>query len=173
MGEKRITGKIVKIQPAGSMAVIAADKPVSENIISSVKVYFIEIDGKPVPFFPESAEVRGNNTILVTFADYKDVVWLRKLTGCRVTIYAGENQEEETFSLNDLAGYTFTAAGENLKGHVTGVTDNNGSIILEVLTPKGKSILVPFHEDFVTEINSEKRALTMQLPEGLTDLNAD
>lgn len=173
MGEKRITGKIVKIQPAGSVAVIAADKPVTENIISTVKVYFIEIDGKQVPFFPESAEVRGNNTILVTFADYKDVVWLRKLTGCRVTIPAGEDQEEEPFNVYDLAGYTLIAAGENLKGRVTGVTDNNGSIILEVLTGKGITILVPFHEDFVTEISSEKRAITMQLPEGLADLNAE
>ncbi|NMC41678.1 MAG: hypothetical protein GYA43_11010 [Bacteroidales bacterium] len=171
MEKNTITGRIVKILPAGSKAVIATDKPVTEKLISSVKVYFIEIEGKPVPFFPEYAEVRGENTILVRFEDYTDIERLRTLAGCRVQIRSDEKHQKQPFTVSELKGYRLTDTGKNMTGIITTVTDNNGNILLDVNTEKGKTILIPFHNDFVEEINPEKREIKMHLPEGLSDLN--
>lgn len=171
MEENTITGRIVKILPAGSKAVIATDKPVTGELISSVKVYLIEIEGKYVPFFPESAEAKGDNTILVRFEDYTDPLRLRTLSGCRVIIPSEEKHDKQPFSIFDLAGYKLTDTGKNLSGLITKVTDNNGNILLEVSTGKGKTILISYHKDFVAEINPGNREIKMHLPEGITDLN--
>lgn len=131
------------------------------------------IDGILVPFFFEEYRFKSNETALVKFCDIDTKEQAQELTGCEVYFsreLAGE--DEASLTLHSVVGFTMTdaTAGNNPIGTITHVDDSTVNILFNVRTPEGGDILIPASEDFIKDINIEKREIRVSLPEGLLDL---
>ncbi len=58
-----------------------------------------------------------------------------------------------------------------LLGSISDVISNNGQWLINVTSSDKKSILIPFHEDFIVSIDKSKKIIIMNIPEGLTEIN--
>ncbi len=131
------------------------------------------IDGILVPFFFEEYRFKTGETALVKFCDIDSKEQAQELTGCDV-YFARELAGDDglSSSLHSIAGFTMTDAADNNKpiGTITSVDDSTVNILFNVTTPEGRDILIPASEEYINDINIEKREIRVSLPEGLLDL---
>lgn len=113
--------------------------------------YFKEIRGTPVFKFKDT------NTINDAF----------KLVG--YSIYANKTAVQDTntgivnFMVKDMKG--------NLWGSIKNIENLGINQLLEVESPGGDMIYVPFADSIVKEIDEENKVILIDPPEGLKDLN--
>ena len=77
---------------------------------------------------------------------------------------------EGQYYVRDLIGMSVTEEDGNLLGHVTDVLQNTAQDIFEVESENGKKLLIPKVDQFVLDIDAEKREITVRLIEGMMDL---
>ena len=77
---------------------------------------------------------------------------------------------EGQYYVRDLIGMSVTEEDGNLLGHVTDVLQNTAQDIFEVESENGKKLLIPKVDQFVLDIDVEKREITVRLIEGMLDL---
>ena len=77
---------------------------------------------------------------------------------------------EGQYYVRDLIGMSVTDEDVNLLGHVTDVLQNTAQDIFEVESENGKKLLIPKVDQFVLDIDAEKREITVRLIEGMLDL---
>lgn len=131
------------------------------------------IDGILVPFFFEEYRFKGSETALVKFCGIDTKEQARELTGCDV-YFARELAEGSELppTLHSVTGFTMVEnnCDGNPIGIITHVDDSTENILFNVMTPDGRDILIPASEDFINDIDMEKREIRVCLPEGLLDL---
>lgn len=77
---------------------------------------------------------------------------------------------EGQYYVRDLIGMSVTEEDGNLLGYVTDVLQNTAQDIFEVESENGKKLLIPKVDQFVLNIDAEKREITVRLIEGMLDL---
>ena len=122
---------------------------------------FIYFDGLPVPFFIESSRKKGNGKAVLHITGVHNLEDAEEIVGQAIFIDAEQEQEQE----NDFTGWTIFDKGSKL-GTVSGIEPIPGNLCLYVDTCNGE-ILIPLHEDFIEEADSQKMELFTNLPEGL------
>jgi len=170
--EKHILlGRIVKLHGVNGEVTVSTEQPLTEKL-PELKMVFLEIDGKMVPFFVESCKGRGEKTLILKFERYNHPSKVNEFNGCNVYITAAEKKKtQKIFNWNDLKGYRVISKNREISGIITTVTDNQGNILLEILTDKGTAMFVPFHSDLVISFDRKRKSIEMDLPEGLEDIN--
>lgn len=133
----------------------------------------LEVDGILVPFFFDEYRFKGDATALFTFSgiDTKDKA--QELTGCDVYFpFSLADNASGDMPLTAIGGFTLIDAEHDgaVIGTVTAVDDSTMNILLHVHTPSGNDIMVPAADEFIKDIDTKKRQITVQLPEGLLDL---
>jgi 16S rRNA processing protein RimM len=79
-----------------------------------------------------------------------------------------ESEEGDTIFLKQISGFELTDKDGQALGRIEGFSSNGMQDLLEVRTPKGIS-LVPFVDDFIVDIDFDKKQVRMDLPPGLLD----
>ena len=129
----------------------------------------LEVDGILVPFFMEEYRFRSDTVALVKFCDIDTQDRARQLTGSDVyfPLSLVPNDDDDSLSLSFFVGFSLIDAttGRNL-GTITSVDDQTANILFELEDGK----LIPVNNDFITDIDKDKRLITMELPEGLLEL---
>ena len=77
--------------------------------------------------------------------------------------------EEGEFYYHQLIGLKVLDESGREVGTVKSIFEQPASHILEVETPKGKTILIPFIDHFVKEVNLEKGQIVVSLIEGMEE----
>ncbi len=77
---------------------------------------------------------------------------------------------EGRYYVRDLIGMSVIEKDEKLLGHVTDVLQNTAQDIFEVERENGNKLLIPKVDQFVLDIDTEKREITVKLIEGMLDL---
>ena len=133
---------------------------------------FIETDGLLVPFFFEEYRFKSDETALVKFADIDTADRAAELTGCDVYFPRELNdQEDGQLTWAEIVGYSINDEATGLSiGEVSAVDLSTINTLFEVCSPSGSRLLIPANDDLITNIDRQKRIITMQLPEGLLDL---
>lgn len=167
---KILLGRIAKVSGYEGAVTVRLEKIFSENI-PKLESVFLEIDGRPVPFFISSSDYSGADILKLTFKDYNSIEKMREFTGCRVFLTKGVPKNKEVSDIHDLVGYKVITETEKLLGSIIGVIPNQAQWLLSINSPENKEILIPLHEDFIVSINKRKRIIEMELPEGLTVIN--
>ncbi len=128
---------------------------------------FIKVDGLLVPFFISSRRRKGEMTALLKFEGIETCDDLQELCGQDVFFpYSLKPQDEdEEYTWDYFRGFLLV---DNVKGEL-GTIDEVDSSTENVLFVVG-SLLVPAAEDLIVDIDHEKRIVTMQLPNGLTEI---
>ena len=86
--------------------------------------------------------------------------------------YIKEGNQEEV-SLNYFIGFTIMDGDQEI-GQICDIDDNTENWLFVVENKKGnssKEILIPAHEEFITDIDHQRKIITMNLPIGLISIN--
>lgn len=130
------------------------------------------IDGIFVPFFIEEYRFRSECTALLKLEGISDEKQASQFTNVEVyyPIQHGDEASEHSLSWNYFIGF---AVEELSYGKVGLITDVDTSTIntLFVVDREGEEILLPAQEKFIVGMDQEHRAITMELPEGLLQLD--
>jgi 16S rRNA processing protein RimM len=128
------------------------------------------IDGILVPFYIEEYRFHGNDTALVKFYDIDDSDRARDLTGCEIYFpKALSDVDDFDNSWESIVGFD-VFNGDNYIGAIASVDTSTENILLSVFTNDGNEILIPAAEEFMKNIDADKKKLVMELPDGLLDV---
>jgi len=146
------------------------DQPHNYNKMESV---FVLHEQGLVPFFIERVSVNGNKAI-IKFDTVNTVEETAPLKGKKLFLPLELLPEmgPEGFYYHDLIGYEALEIRAGQVGEISNFYTNGPQDIFAI--QKGeKEILVPVVDDFIHEINHEKKQITFSLPEGLLEIYTD
>jgi 16S rRNA processing protein RimM len=139
--------------------------------IPNMESVFIEIEGRPVPFFIVESDFQGNDLLSMKLADYDTADKLNEFKSCRVFLTSGDTLQQHNDDYEELSGFSVFDENENKIGTVNGIIQNPRQWLLSILSIKEKEILLPAHEDLILRIDSAKKIITVKIPEGLLEIN--
>lgn len=164
-----LLGRITKIHEYDGSVTIKLEKAFIENI-NEMESVFLESDGRLVPFFISSLDYTGADQLKLKFEDYDSSEKMKEFKGARVYLTTG-NIENISPDLSDVTGFRIILEDNTVIGVVKNIITNPGQSILNVQSPSGKEILIPFHDDFIINTQKDQKILIMRLPEGLIEIN--
>lgn len=167
---KILFGRIVKVHGYNGTVTVRSEKELSEDI-PRLESVFIEIDGKPVPFFVSGMEISGPENVKMRFRYYESVEKISEFNGCRIFYTTAGSDKSQPDDFEGLIGCKVILKDRRLIGTITGILNNPMQDLLKITSPSDKEILVPLHEDLIISFNRVKKIVIAELPEGLTELN--
>jgi 16S rRNA processing protein RimM len=165
-----LLGRITKTSGYEGAVTVKLERIFSEGIPRMESV-FLEIEGRPVPFFISESDYSGAGILRLRFEGYNSSDKVSEFVGCTVLLTTPATFEEKRDEIKSLTGYSVLTP-DNLKiGSVEEVIPNTGQWLLSIISPLNKKILIPLHEHFIVKIDNKKKLLIMDLPEGLIEIN--
>ncbi len=162
-------GRIIKVNGYEGAVIVKLEKIFTENIPRMESV-FLEIEGKPVPFFISYSEYNGADILKLKFEGYDSAEKIKEFIGCNIFLTSNIIQKNQSETITDLIHYKVMHNGL-LLGSVSDVIQNPGQLLLVVLSAYNKEILIPFHQHLIVNIDKRKKIIVMDIPEGLTEIN--
>jgi 16S rRNA processing protein RimM len=165
-----LLGRITKVSGYEGAVTVKLERLFSGKIPHMESV-FLEIEGRPVPFFISQSDYSGADILKLKFEGYNSSDKVIEFVGCRVfltTQTAAGNKEDE---IKSLVGFSVLTTDNVILGSVGEVIQNPGQWLLSVTSESKKAILIPLHENLIVRIDNKKKLLIMDLPEGLAEIN--
>lgn len=150
--------KVLKSWGADGQVVLSLTAEDPRDLKSQEPV-FIAFDGTPVPFFIETAQLRGGR-LIVKFEDVDSLAEAEELVGREVTLSEEEEEDEDTL----IGLQVRDAKTRRIIGEVVDFSDYGGNTLITVDTENGE-ILLPLHDDLIVSVHDD--ILTLDIPEGL------
>lgn len=128
------------------------------------------LDGIFVPFFIEEYRFRSDSTALVKLEGIDTSERARMFTNVEV-YFPVEHLEEsdEMPSWNYFVGFKVKDDKLGDLGEIVEVDDSTVNTLF-IVDRAGEEWLMPAREEFIVEMDSEKKQMSVRLPEGLLDL---
>jgi 16S rRNA processing protein RimM len=127
----------------------------------------LELDGILVPFFIEEYRFRSDSLALMKLEGIDTQERARELTNCEVFFPREQQDDEENLSWAAIIGFTAIDEQTNTPvGTIASVDDSTENVLFEL----EDGTLIPASEDLITNIDTKKRTITIDLPEGLLAL---
>jgi 16S rRNA processing protein RimM len=128
----------------------------------------LEIDGILVPFFMEEYRFRNDSLALVKFCDVDTQQRASELTGCDVYFPRTLAEESEgQLSLSSLVGFDIVeASNSKVVGKIAAIDDTTQNILFELEDGR----LIPASDELITNIDTNRQQIIMQIPTGLLSL---
>jgi 16S rRNA processing protein RimM len=164
-----LLGRISKVHGFEGAVTVLLEKNLIENVPDMESV-FLEIEGKPVPFFIRESYYPGGDILRLKFDGYISMEQVNEFIGCRVFLTSGEREEKHA-DIRTFNSFRILLPDNSHVGTISEIIENPGQWLLEIITPAGKKLLIPFHEDFIVSIDKRKKIIIMDLPEGLLEIN--
>jgi len=140
--------------------------------VAEAERFFLGIDGLLVPFFlkEDGFRFKSAKTAILSFDWVETEKYARRLVGSMVFLYQNEiiDVHEDQPASRFLH---FTLADEKIGtlGKISVVDDFSGNIVLHVQF-NNDEILIPFNDDFLVSEDTEKKLITLRLPDGIINL---
>ncbi len=130
------------------------------------------LDGIFVPFFIEEYRFRSDSTALVKLEGIDTAERARMFTNVEVyfPVKHAEEAEDGELSWNFFVGFRMVDVRHGELGEVVEVDTTTVNTLFVVEQEDGEELLIPAQEEFIVEINQEKKLITVELPEGLLNL---
>lgn len=167
-----LLGRISKINGYDGTVTIKLERQTVGKLKKEEPV-FIEIDGRPVPFFISALEDPGTGIMRVRFKYYESYEKMKEFSGCLV-FRRGKAKGTRSGLMNrpeSLEGFKVIDSTGSLIGTITGIVNNPAHLIARIISPGNKELLIPLHEDLIIRSDLVKKTVTMELPDGLADIN--
>lgn len=128
----------------------------------------LDVDGILVPFFIEEYRFKTNSNVLMKFDGIDTQERARELTGCDVYFpRALAESDEDNLSWAEMIGYSLVDAQSGQKiGTIAAVDDSTINILFELEDGR----LIPASEELITNIDTQKHQIEINLPEGILEL---
>jgi 16S rRNA processing protein RimM len=144
-------------------------EPEFEESIECANCFFVELDGLLVPFFvfEDGFRFKTENSAIISFDGVDSEKYAKRMVGSSVYLFKNEIIEiADEFFDSELEGYLLIDEILGEIGVIDRVDNYSGNIVF-TLNYKGKELLVPFNEDFLTELDKKRKIIKLALPEGL------
>ena len=128
----------------------------------------LELDGILVPFFMEEYRLKTDETALIKFEGIDSIERARELTGAEVFFPRAltESDGNDELSYAQLVGYTLIDANNGKAvGEIALIDDQTINIMFEL----ADGTLVPASEELITDIDTQHKTITLNIPEGLIE----
>ena len=127
----------------------------------------LNVDGILVPFFIEEYRFRSDTTALVKFEGIDTQDRARELTNCDVYFpRALMPEDEEELRWSFFVGFDILDAKTNKTvGRIASVDETTLNILFEL----EDGTLIPAAEELISDVNHDKKTITIDLPEGLME----
>lgn len=131
------------------------------------------LDGIFVPFFIEEYRFRSDSTALVKLEGIDTAERARMFTNVEVyfPVKHAEDAEDGELSWDFFVGFRMEDVHHGALGEVVEVDNATVNTLFVVEQEDGEELLVPAQEEFIVEIDQQKRVITVELPEGLLNLD--
>lgn len=144
------------------------DDPLEYKNLESV---FVEYDNKLVPFFLERIQIRPKGFAVVKFMDIETERQAQKLVKCGLymPLETLPELDQNEFYYHEIEGFDVVDEEHGAIGKVIRVMDlsNNPLIAVEF---NGQELLIPKQDQFIQQVDKDKRTLYVKAPEGLIDM---
>ena len=134
--------------------------------------YFIfDMQGILVPFFLEEYRFKGSTTGLLKLDGVTTDEQARSFAGLTIFLPKSylEKVEDTEIELDYFAGFSLIDSEKGLLGVISEV-DQTTDNVLFVIPTKDDELLIPAGEEYIEEIDHEKKIIYVKLPEGLLEL---
>ena len=153
-----LLGRITKLNGYEGAVTVKLEKTFTEDI-PHLESVFLEIDGRPVPFFVSEYEYSGADILKLRFEGYESIEKISEFTGCNVYLTSAPSENSQEDDPDNLIGYAVMINSDKLLGTVTDVIRNTGQWLLVITSPEKKEILIPLHEDFIVKLDDNNKIL--------------
>ena len=165
-------GRITKYRGiSGEVEILFTDDAFDRG---SAEYLVFEIDGIMVPFFWEEYKFKNDQTAIFKFEDIDNEAAAKKIVGLKVYYPFAELDDEdaeELSSIRSVTGFHISDIHEGDLGVVSNVDDSSVNVLFTIDTPDGNELIIPYHDDFLVSFDLKKRCMTLDLPEGLLNIN--
>lgn len=162
-------GKLHKSHGIKGEIALVLDKPAYADV--DAEFYFLEIDGIFVPFLIEEVALVTDTAARVKFADVDDEIQASRLANRNVFVlreHVVSHSDDGVSNWDFFIGYSVLDQCSGDLGTIESV--DSATINILFVVKKGETEhLIPAAEDFIVEVNSEKKIICMDLPEGLIE----
>ena len=165
-----LLGRIIKLSGFEGAVTVKLERLFSGKLPYMESV-FLEIEGRPVPFFISDVDYSGADILRLRFEGYNSSGKVAEFVGCRLFLSSPETSENKIEEINNLIDYKVVTSRNIIIGTIREVIPNPGQWLLSVISDSNKTVLIPLHEHFIVRIDNDKKLLIMELPEGLTEIN--
>ena len=128
-----------------------------------------DIDGILVPFFFETVRSKNGDTIIVKVERMETADEVRFLTNHEAFIPRQWVEESEELTWSYFKGFKAIDTSLGELGEITDIDDNTINTLF-VIGKGNDEILIPAQEEFITDIDHDKKEIIFNLPEGLVSL---
>lgn len=167
-------GRLLK--PHGIKGEISASVDYDDLDLAVVKCIVVVLDGILVPFFPSSVRPKNHATVLLTIDGVTNEQQAAEL--CNRDYYILESDLPESveipddgFYAADLIGFKAIAPDGSHLGKITDIEDSTQNVLFIIATPKGETLYAPVADEFITDIDADNQIITLDLPDGIANLN--
>ncbi|MEN9918924.1 MAG: rRNA processing protein RimM [Bacteroidota bacterium] len=129
------------------------------------------IEGILVPLFVKKYRFKGTETALISLEDITTEVSAKAFSGLDVFFprkYFNESEEAE-FSLDYFIGFSIVDQTLGEVGVIIDIDNLTINTLFLATDKKDNQIIVPASEDFIVDVDTDKKIVLMNLPEGLLD----
>jgi len=131
---------------------------------------FVHIGQKLVPFFIQTIRINEKKA-LVQLEGIESIEQAEELKGSK--LFLPETMlpelEDKDFYFHDLLGFEVTDVHHGILGIVERFYDYPGQTLLAI-NHKGKEVLIPVNDDIILNLDKKKKAIEVDLPDGLLDV---
>ena len=165
-----LLGQITKVSGFEGAVTVRLERSFIDNI-PQLESVFLEIEGRPVPFFISESEYSGSDILKLRFIYYDSAEQVNEFKGCKIYLTSGLPATEKSDDLGDLTAYRVYTDDNVLLGQVEEVIQNPGQWLLNITSPDKKELLIPLHEDLIVSLDDKKKIMVLKIPEGLLEIN--
>lgn len=166
-----LLGQITKTSGFEGVVLVRLEKKFIDNVPEMESV-FVENDGRPVPFLLEWSEYQGADTLKLKFDGYDTLRKVEEFKSSRIFLTGDADEEPSENEFSVLLGYSVINQDKKLIGTVKEVVLNPGQMLLSIESPDSRELLIPLHEDLILKIDKRKKIISMDVPEGLMEINS-
>jgi 16S rRNA processing protein RimM len=163
-------GRILKSFGYKGAMVISVEPDQAESY-EKTEFLFIDIDNEVVPFFVEEFQVRDDHSAVVKLEDISSDDRVKQLINHELLIPAGHAVHSRSNSLitYGIEGYRVYDIERGYIGEVRQLISLNEQNLLQIFY-RGKEILIPAVEEYLSGIDEKKKELYLKTPEGLLEI---
>lgn len=148
--------------------VLVSAKNIDYEDFRELKYVFFRLQERMVPFFIDSVTIKSNSL----FVKFEDISTMEKAEQyCSTRLYIendGDSENEE--SDDDRIGFTVIDNATHQEiGKIHEIIAYSMNVVLDVTRADGTSVLLPYAEDLLVDLNEEHQTITLRIPEGLLE----
>ena len=163
-------GKIIKKYSFKGelLAKLDTDQP---QLYENIEALFLDINNRLIPYFVMRSRLHKSNLLRLKLEDVNTDSDADELLRKEVYLPLDllPKLDGKAFYYHEVIGFEIWEKSFGKVGVLMGVNDRSAQALFEI-ERNGHEILIPIHDEFIINIDRDKKIITVKTPPGLIDL---